>query len=224
MKYCTNNKAWTTTNICTEFLQVPDASTGVEGRKLLVACRQLCCSSTRCHFYTSKISVLSTKLHRHNAFYEDWVFLDFAKDVNFSSDTSVDKELATGGISGTRRAVLIQCGSSSSHGEKEKTTMTLNQWQVLLRSMLFKKLLNHSSMHMALTGVMNRIFWTEIGSVSSEAECFKLISCELNISLEKKNIILTWAHLMLFTQLLFYSIYHMLSRVPSEMVNWGFTV
>jgi len=93
--------------------------------KIFVACGQLCCSSTRCHFYTSKISVLYTKLHRYNAFYKDWVCLDFAKDVNFSSDTSVDKELATGGISSTRRAVLIQCGASSSHGEE--TIMTLNQ-------------------------------------------------------------------------------------------------
>ena len=53
--------------------------------------------------------------------------LDFANDVNFSSDTSVDKELATGDISSTRQAVLIQCGASSSHGEEEETTMTLNQ-------------------------------------------------------------------------------------------------
>jgi len=91
--------------------------------------------------------------------------------------------------------------------------MTLNQWQVLQKSMLFKKLLNHSSTHTALTGVKNKIFWTKIGTVSSEAECFKFISCKLKISLEK-NIIFTQAHLMLFTQLSFYSTYDLLSRVP----------
>jgi len=160
VKYCTNEKAWMTTNICTEFLQVLDASRGVAGRNFFVACGQLCCSSTRCHFYTSKISVLSTQLHRHNAFCKDWVCLDFVKDVNFSFDTSVDKELATGGISSTRRAMLIQCGASSSHGEEEETTMTLKQGQVSPKSVLFKKLLNHSSAQTALTGVMNRIFWT----------------------------------------------------------------
>jgi hypothetical protein len=70
--------------------------------------------STEC-----KISVLSINLHKHDAFHEDWVWLDAEKGVNFSFYASEENELVTHGVSSTDEGCDDYVGGSSS-GEKEE--------------------------------------------------------------------------------------------------------
>jgi len=66
-----------------------------------------------------KVSVLSTKLHKHDAFHEDWVWPDAEKNVNFNFYVSVENELATHGISCTD-VLCDDCVGGSSSAKKEE--------------------------------------------------------------------------------------------------------
>jgi hypothetical protein len=113
--------------------------------KHLVVCRQLCHSSPRFIMSTDwKISVLSPKLHKHDAFHEDWVWSDAEKNVNFSFYPSVENELATYGISSTDVFCDDCVGGSSCAMRKREMNVTLNQWWVLSNFVMLTKLLNHS--------------------------------------------------------------------------------
>ena len=79
------------TTMLTECLRVVDASVGVQSRNILLFVDSCAAKHTMC--------VLSTKLHKHDAFYKDWIWLDAELGVDFSSDTSVDNEMATRGSS-----------------------------------------------------------------------------------------------------------------------------
>lgn len=66
-----------TTTIFTGFLRVLGAWLGVQGGNILFLCRYII--SMEC-----KTCVLSTKLHKHDVFHKDWVWLEAQKDVNIS--------------------------------------------------------------------------------------------------------------------------------------------
>jgi hypothetical protein len=64
-----------------EFLRVLDASIGVQGRNVLYADN---CNAQRKIYYSTarKICTLFIKLHKIDAFHEDWIWLDAEEDVD----------------------------------------------------------------------------------------------------------------------------------------------
>jgi hypothetical protein len=71
--------------------------------------------------------LLSTKLHKSDAFHYDCTWPEGEKDVNFSSDASVEKELATPDISSIYILCNAHVGGRSSARRKREMNVTLNQ-------------------------------------------------------------------------------------------------
>jgi hypothetical protein len=103
-----------------------------------------------------KICVLSTKVHKCDAFHEDWICLDAQKYVEISSYTTLEEALAICGVSGCDKS--CDCRVTAKQRRMRETNMTLKQWQVLLKPVLLTKLLKHSFIYTALVGVTNSTF------------------------------------------------------------------
>jgi hypothetical protein len=74
-----------------------------------------------------KTCVLLAKLHKRYAFHEDWIWLDSEKELNFSSRTCVDSELATCGFFCIAELCDDSVGGSNAGKRKREANVTLNQ-------------------------------------------------------------------------------------------------
>jgi hypothetical protein len=86
--------------------------------KCFIVCGLQCHSSSRyVIFMEHKISALSTRLHKHLAFHEDWIWLDSEKDGDLSTYVFAESELATRSISGIDE-LCDDCDGGGRSGEK----------------------------------------------------------------------------------------------------------
>jgi hypothetical protein len=76
-----------------------------------------------------KICVLSTKLHKLDAFHEHWTWIYAKKHINLTYNASVDSELAMCG-SWRIDKLCDDCVGGSSSRQKRETNMTVNQWEL----------------------------------------------------------------------------------------------
>jgi hypothetical protein len=121
-------------------------------RRYFVVCKQLCLLSAR--YVTAseyKVRALSIII----SFMRTGLWLGAEKDVCFVSCESIDSELYTHGVSSEDELCDVHERRNSS-GEEKRKNVTLNQSQVLPKSILLTKLLNYYFPCTALPCIMNK--------------------------------------------------------------------
>jgi hypothetical protein len=103
-----------------------------------------------------KAAVLSTKLHKHDAFHKHWVWPDNEKNVNFSFYKSVENGLSTHGISSTEELCDDCVGGSSSAKKEEEDECNLESVMSIAKShSVYKTLKSFFHTHAALANMTN---------------------------------------------------------------------
>jgi len=104
-----------------------------------------------------KVSVLSTTLHKHDVFHQDWAWPDAEKNVNFSFYASVENELATHGISSTD-LLCDDCVAGTSSAKKEEgDECNLESVMSIVKShSAYKTLKSFFHTHATLANITNR--------------------------------------------------------------------